>query len=75
MAALLPHIPEQLQPQTLFSFPQHTFGKKQKRALSGQRVVLTIDHGSLVSVSFVATFQTHVTVQTETLIIKLATYM
>ena len=58
-------------------FPFHSIrlGRKQKRALSGQRVVLTIDHGSLVSVSFVATFQTHVTVQTETLIIKLATYM
>ena len=28
MAALLPQIPEQFQPQTLFSFPQRIFGKK-----------------------------------------------
>ena len=27
MAAMLPQIPEQFQPQTLFSFPQRTFGK------------------------------------------------
>ena len=53
MALLLPQIPEQFQLQTLFSFPKHTFGKRQKRNFSGQKVVIVINLGFLVSVAII----------------------